>query len=289
MSKKLKPCPYQPDTHEITNEPAEYVSTTHGNEWFLSQNIRYQGSQKRYKSMCEICTPNRRCSRMLMLVESKNDINIPHYWISYSTMTNQIILAIQIEGCILHSLNISSITYTFPSMINTGLEVNWNNYQIPALKTYSILNVQHQTRYRIYLLFAITSNHYGALYFGTPTAKHKNPVDLIQYHLLHILTGNLQLAIFSTLTYNSTKSSRNNSANILAIIQIWNVQISLLVNVLINASNKKRCSKKWIFSSTNKLEPTTFKNWLTMLKRLIMSSLNQQLWFNFKFLSLLFL
>ena len=107
------------------------------------------------------------------------------------------------------------------------------------------------------------------LFFGAPTITTKSPIKRLQLHLLDIMTGNMQLAIFT----NHNLSRRNNSTpSIQALKQIFHFNMSRTINTIINASNKKRSRSTWIFQSNSRLPKCDLKTWIGSFRALLSDS-----------------
>lgn len=115
-------------------------------------------------------------------------------------------------------------------------------------------------------LISIQKHH---LYFGAPTITSKSPVKKLQLHLLDILTGNMQLAIF---THHNLIRRNQASPTIKALKQIFHFNMARTTNLIINASNKKRPAQFWTFQVKTSLIKCDMKNWTSSLQTLLKDS-----------------
>jgi len=101
-------------------------------------------------------------------------------------------------------------------------------------------------------------------YFGPPTMpSRRQNLGKVQFQILDILIGNLQLAIFANYNLTSRNSnSANPQSNLNTVKQIWHLNMSRSTNAIINSSNKQRSISVWTFRSNKILPSTTIKTWI---------------------------
>jgi hypothetical protein len=95
-------------------------------------------------------------------------------------------------------------------------------------------------------------------YFGPPTMpSRRQNLEKVQFQILDIRIGNLQLAITSRNSNSANPQSNSNNVK-----QIWQLNMSRSTNAIINSSNKQRSINVWTFHSNKILPNTTIKTWI---------------------------